>query len=369
MARTRFSVMIAVCLACGAMPVAAKVSPPVGNALKDAQKLARSNPQAAQAKLQAARSAATTPEEKSKVSQMAAYVYATSGNYTALAQELVSSNASPLQIAKAYYAANNFAKAVDYGSRAGGAEGQLIVAQSYFQLGNTQKAAEAYKKLTTIAPKSEYFAQLASLQFKSGDKAGYRATLEKLIRRDPSPMNWKLLLGNLKNQPMADPAKLALFQLIAETGNLSNGGDYQEMAKLAMVTGAPSLAQTVLQDGMKSGKVPNDASTQSLARSAASRAPAASADMAKLSSSASGNDVARAGRTLYGMGKYPQAIALLQKSAGMGASAAEANLFLGLAQFRNGNKAGAISAFKAIPAGSVYADVGELWTLYLSIKG
>ena len=366
---TIWTMAAALVLAAPAVPAFAKVSPAVGNALKEAQKMARSNPSGASAKIAAARAAASTPEERATVSRMAAYVYAQSGNYGALAQELQSSGAPAMQVARAYYTARNYGKAVEFASKAGGPDGLLIVAQSYFQMGNQQKALDAYLKLVAVAPKSEYFAQVASLQFKTGDKAGYRQTLEKMIRRDPSASNWQLLLNNLKGQPMADPAKLALFQLIQETGNLSQGADIQQMAKLAMVTGGPTLAKSILDQGIASGKLTNDAATQSLSRSAATRVAEANAALPKLSASLIGTDVARAGRTQYANGNYPAAVALLTKAAKLDQSSAEADLYLGLAHYRTGDKAAAQAAFKAIPPGSVYADIGALWSLYISIKG
>jgi tetratricopeptide (TPR) repeat protein len=347
----------------------AGLPPAVGNPLKEAQRLAGSNPSGAQAKIQQARAAATGADQKHAVCQMAQYVYGKAGNYAALAQEMQSCGASTIQTARAYYTARNYDKAVEFGGKAGGPDGKLIVAQSFFQLGNTAKAIEAYKALVAAAPKSDYFAQLASLQFKSGDKKGYSETLEKMIRRDPSPQNWKALLGNLKKQPMADSAKLALYQLVLQTGNMDGAGDYQEMAKLAMVTGAPTMAKTLLETAVAGKAIPADATTLGLVKSAQGRIAGATADIARFSASVSGNDVARAARTYFGAGQYPQAIALLDKSAKMGNSAAEANLYLGLTYLKTGNKAAAVAAFKAIPAGSVYADVGALWNLYTSVTG
>jgi tetratricopeptide (TPR) repeat protein len=347
----------------------AGVSPAVGNPLKEAQRLAGSSPSGAQAKIQQARGAASSADEKRAVCQMAQYVYGKAGNYSALAQEMQSCGASAIQTARAYYSGRNYAKAVEFAGKAGGADGKLITAQSYVQMGNTAKAIEAYKALVAAVPKGDYFAQLASLQFKSGDKKGYSETLEKMIRRDPSPQNWKSLLGNLKKQPMADSAKLALYQLVQQTGNMDGAADYQEMAKLAMVTGAPALAKTLLETAVSSKAIPGDATTLGLIQSAATRIPAANADIGRFSRSESGNDVARAGRTYFGAGQYPQAIALLNKSAKMGNSAAEANLFIGLTHLKMANKAAAVAAFKAIPAGSVYSDIGSLWNLYTSVSG
>jgi tetratricopeptide (TPR) repeat protein len=366
LARLSLGVAVAALMSVSAQ---AGVSPAVGNPLKEAQRLASSNPAGAQAKIQQARSAANSADEKRSVCQMAQYVYGKARNYTALAQEMQACGASAIQTARAYYSGRNYAKAVEYAAKAGGADGKLITAQSYVQMGNTAKAIEAYRALVAVAPKGDYFAQLASLQFKSGDKKGYTETLETMIRRDPSPQNWKSLLGNLKKQPMADSAKLALFQLVEKTGNLDGAQDYQEMAKLAMVTGAPAMAKTLLQTAIASKAIPGDAATLALIKSAETRIPTANADVARFSRSESGNDVARAARTFMGNGQYPQAVTMLNKAAKMTNSAAESNLYLGLTYLKMGNKAAAMTAFKAIPTGSVYSDVGSLWSLYTSIQG
>ncbi len=347
-----------------AAPAFAKVSPAVGNALKKAQNLARSNASAANAQIQIARSAASTAEEKRNVSQMAAYVYNSSGQYTKAAEELKNLGSPSLNIAKAYYAGGSYANAAEFANKSGGEEASKIAAQSYMKLGETSKALAGYKKLVAANPKSEYLANLASLEYKVGDKTGYQQTLEKLIRQDPSPTNWKLLLGNLKLQPMADPAKLGLFMLLAETKNINDSPDYQEFAKLAIVTGAPALAKSVLEASGKTAEPP----IQSLIKSAETRLATSATAVSKLSTSTAASDNMKAGRTLFSNGNFPAAIAQFEKALKDTKAASEGNLWLGLAQLRAGNSAAAAAAFKAIPGGSTYADVGGLWKLYTSTK-
>ncbi len=347
-----------------AAPASAKVNPTVGKALQQAQRLARSNASAAVAQIQIARGAASTGEEKQTVAKMAAYVYSASGQYSKLADELKSQGAPSLTIAKAYYAGGSYANAAEFANKSGGEEASKIAAQSYMKLGETSKALAGYKKLVAANPKSEYLANLASLEYKAGDKAGYQQTLEKLIRQDPSPANWKLLLGNLKLQPMADPAKLGLFMLLAETKNLNDSLDYQEFAKLAIVTGAPALAKSALESSGKTAEPP----IQSLIKSADTRLASSVAAVGNLSASTAAPDNMKAGRTLFSNGNYPGAIAQFEKALKDTKAASEGNLWLGLAQLRAGNATAATAAFKSIPGGSTYADVGGLWKLYTTTK-
>ena len=83
----------------------------------------------------------------------------------------------------------------------------------------------------TVGPRMEWLDNLASIQF-SYDKAAYLNTVRQMIKIDPSPARYKALLFNLKNQNMSDQARLALFQLMRQTGNLTEAADVQDMAKL-----------------------------------------------------------------------------------------------------------------------------------------
>ncbi|MBX9721036.1 MAG: tetratricopeptide repeat protein, partial [Candidatus Obscuribacterales bacterium] len=297
------------------------------------------------------------------VDAMAAYVYAKGGQWTQLAESLKAQGKPSLEIAKAYYQGRNFGKAAEYANKSSGVEAAKIVAQSYLNLGDTKKAMAAYTKLIAMAPKSEYIANLANLQFKAGDKKAYKETLAKLIKADPSPANWKLLLGNLKRQPLPDAAKLGLYMLLAETQNLEGIEDTLEFAKLAIVTGSPTMGKMILVDSKST-----DPQVQGLIKSSDARIAAANAAQAKLAASSNPSDQLRAGRALLGAGNYPAALALFQKAAGDARAAPEANLFIGLTKLKSGHPGEAMTILKAIPDGSAYGDIAGLWALYSTTK-
>jgi tetratricopeptide (TPR) repeat protein len=212
---------------------AVNVSPAVGNALKDARKAGSADGVASAI---ARASAAATGAEKSVVNQAAVYEFNRVRSPGRAADYAVQAGLPAITIAQLYYGAGSYGKAIEYGSKVGGKNGTLLVAQSYVRMGNASKAAAAYKSLISIAgPQKEYLSNLAAQQAKAGDKVGFQATLAQLIRIDPSPKNWAGVLAGMKGTKMPDSARLALFMLIDETGNLSSVEDVAEMSKLAMV--------------------------------------------------------------------------------------------------------------------------------------
>lgn len=350
-------------------PAAAAVSKAVGNALNQAAGAARSgNTGAANNAINAARAAAKTPEERGKVSQMAAYVYTRSGQYSKAAAELESSGtATPRQLASLYYNAGNYGKAVELARRAGGDDMQVLIAQAAIKQGRYSEAVGAYNKLiATNGAKPQYLENLAGAQYKAGDKKAYLATTERLIRVDSSPARWKALLVDQQKNQMRPEAKLALFHLMDATGNISRPEDIQEFAKLAIVNNQPGVAEAVLKKA--GGSLGADPMTAKLAQAAATRAQAAGANAAKLAASPS--TAAQAGGAYFGLGQYPAAATAYGTAAAAGGADADtAKVFAGIAQVKAGSAAAANRTFASVGETGGMKDIADLWKLYASTKG
>ena len=206
---------------------------------------------------------------------------------------------------------------------------------------------------------------LAAAQSKMGDKKGSLATIQKLIKLDPTPARWRALLVDLKSTPMSRDSKLALYHLMRETGNLTTAADVQEFAKLAIVAGQAGVAADVVKTASAAGVLPaGDPMTSKLVdaavkRQAATLAGAPAAAKAPATALSAGN-------AFLGAGQYPQAIAAFT-TAQKGPNAAEATLFKGVAQIRAGQAAAARQSFKAVPAGPA-SEIAALWDLYASTK-
>lgn len=345
--------------------LAQALSPAVGKPLQQASNAAKAgNYSAAQNYVNQARAAATTANERTKVGQMAAFVYTRSGQYAQAAAELERIGAPASQLAPLYYQARQYDKAIAAARKSGQ---MTIVAQSYLMQGKAADAAKIYEQMLAKNPNNPALLQnLAGAQFKMGDKKAYIGTIQKLIRLDPTPARWRALLIDMKAQPMSRDSKLALYHLMRETGNLTSAADVQEFAKVAIVGGQPGVAADVVKTASASGVLPaGDAMTGKLVEAAAKRQAAALA--AAPNAAKSPNTALAAGNAFLGAGQYPQAIAAFT-TAQKGPNPGEAALFKGIAQLRGGNVAAAKATFGAVPAGSV-SEIAGLWQLYASTKG
>jgi tetratricopeptide (TPR) repeat protein len=341
------------------------MSPAVGKPLQQAAAAAKAgNMAAANAAVNQARAAATTSAERTKVAQMAAYVHTRSGNYAKAAAELESIGAPASQLAPLYYQARQYDKAIAAAQKSGQT---TIIAQSYLMQGNAAEAAKIYEQMVAKNPNNTAALQnLAGAQFKMGDRQAYLATVQKLVRLDPTPSRWAALLNDMKSAPMSRDAKLGLYHLMRETGTLTSGTDIQEFAKIAIVAGQPGVAASVVKAGSASGALPaSDPMTSKLVDAAGKRqaiAIATAPTQAKTPATA-----LAAGHAFFGADQLPQAIAAYSTAA-TGPRSAEAALFKGIAQLKSGQTAAAKASFAAVPAGG-YTDLAGLWALYASTKG
>lgn len=331
----------------------------VGKPLQQANNLARAgNTSGALAQVNQARAAARTPAEQRAVGQMAAFVQTRAGNYGAAAAELERIGAPASQLAPLYYQARQYDKAIAAGRRSGQ---MTIVGQSMLQKGDFKGAVGVYQQLAKSNPSVTNLSNLAGAQARSGDRAGYLATSERIVRLDPRPETWRRLLVDMKNTPMPAEGKLALYHLMQATGTLTNANDVQDFAKVAIVRNQPGVAAAAVQAAQKSGAIPaGDAMATRLVQAASQRQGPALAQAA--AQARSPGTALQAGGAYLGAGQYPQAAAAFGV-ARKGPAAAEATLFQGIAQIRAGQTAAARQTFAAVPNGAL-KDVANLWDLY-----
>ena len=346
-----------------AVPAAAAVSSAVGRQLGIARNASGA---AAINAINNARAAARTPEERSTVGKMAAYVYTRAGQYGKAASELEALGAPPAQLAGLYYNAGNLDKAVSYAKRAGGENMQILIAQAAVKRGRYGEAVTAYNNLIrTNGAKAVYLENLAGAQYKSGDKKGYIATTTRLIKIDASPARWKALLTNLRQTPMTPDAKLALYQLMSQTGTIDRNEDFLEYAKLALVAGQAGTAKDVLA---KAGTMGTDAMSMRLAQAAAQRSAQAIVQAPKLAAAPA--TAFQGGNAYLGLGQYGPAIAAYDKAVAVGGTTGDAaRVFKGVAQVRGGQIAAAKTSFADVPDTSSMKDIATMWGLYAATRG
>lgn len=349
-----------------ATPVSAAVSKAVGTALQEAQAAVKArNASAAISAVKRAEAAAKTSEEKQKTAQMAGYVYTATGRYNEAAAALQSIGAGPSQLAPLYYRAGQYDRAIAEARKGGGEQMQILIAQALLKKGDYKGAVTAYQNLIKAnGPKGIYLENLAGAQYKSGDKAGYLATTERLVRSDSSPARWKALLTNFRQNPMRPEAKLAMFHLMSATGTLDRPEDYAEFAKLALIAGQAGVAEQALTKAT----LPDDAMTKSLVT--ATERMAASAPKDAVSMSSAPTTAFRGAGAYLGLGEYDKAIATYDKviKAG-GNSADQARVFKGIAALKGGKVAMGKTALDEVTDKGGMQDIAHLWWLYASTKG
>jgi tetratricopeptide (TPR) repeat protein len=349
-----------------AMPANAAVSKTVGLALQEAQAAVKArNASAAISAVKRAQAAASTAEEKQKSAQMAGYVYTATGRYSDAAAALQSIGAGPSQMAPLYYRAGQYDRAIAEARKGGGEQMQILIAQALLKKGDYKGAVTAYQSLIKAnGPKGMYLENLAGAQYKSGDKAGYLATTERLVRSDSSPARWKALLTNFRQNPMRPEAKLAMFHLMSATGTLSRPEDYAEFAKLALIAGQAGVAEQALTKAT----LPDDAMTKSLVTATARMAASAPKDAVSMSSAPT--TAFRGAGAYMGLGQYDKAIATYDKViAAGGNSADQARVFKGIAALKGGKVAMGKTVLDEVTDKGGMQDIAHLWWLYASTKG
>jgi tetratricopeptide (TPR) repeat protein len=339
--------------------------------------------------------ASKTPYEEYQINEMLGYVLLQQKDYSGAAkvfeQNLNSGRMSPdaasartKQIAQMYTGARNWPKAVEYGNK-------VIKAypndpEAYFQLAQAQSqnkdckgsaktmqaGIEAARK-NGKTPEENWLNLKLHCQNELHDQEGMVTTREQLVRYYPNRDNWKAVLQTIYNQPNNDDrATLNLYRLMLELDVLDKPNDYVEMAQMAIETGAPAEAVTVMEKGFKNKVLENkdkDRHTR-LLNQAKTQAQTAQASLPTLEqqarSAATGDADMQLGRAYLASGQYDKAVEAIQRGLKKGGvkGSDEAQMMLGRAYLKLKQKDQARRAFGAVPDDSKLAQVAQLWGVY-----
>nr|WP_314444951.1 hypothetical protein [uncultured Sphingomonas sp.] len=190
------------------------------------------------------------------------------------------------------------------------------------------------------------------------------------LKAAPSPKNWRnaiKITEQVSNLPAPD--KVDLFRLQRATASFEGEGDYYPYVDALLTRGLPGEAKAVLDEAFAAGKLDRNKATWKEMQSAASARVAA--DRASLTAgekAALGAATARpalaTGDAFMSYGDYAKAATLYRAALGKsGVDADLANLRLGIALARSGDKAGAQTALNAVKG--TRSGVAQLWLLYL----
>ena len=311
------------------------------------------------------------------------------------------------------------AQAVDALIDSGGAQPnelpRLLDNQMRFaiQAGDTAKAERALSRLAELNPNDpNVIMQSADLRMRNEDFAGalqqYRRAMEiqqaagqtvseelrkrvlaiayrqrlpetltlakELVTQYPNPTNWRdtlLIYRDLGG--VEQPLHLDFYRLMSAAQALTSERDYVEYAEAAQQRTVFGEVKAALEQGLARNAITGNASYAREMLTAAERRivedrQSLPTERTRALAGNSGETVLRLGDAYYGYGEYAQAAELyraaLQKG---GVDANVANMRLGAALARAGQRAEAEAAFQAVTGPR--AELANLWRLWLSQRG
>ena len=365
------------------------LSKEAGKTIIDLQKSVQANDSAnIPAKLAAAKAVAKSPDDKFAIGQLQRQA-ATAANdlagiadatdYLAASGYLTGDVVASLYNAAGikYFNAKDFARAVTMfqkGSTADpkGFESVRLLGEAKNSLGQTAEAATLMQRSLQMARAAGQ--KPAEGDFKRAVSVAYNAKLpvavdlgRMWVSAYPNAESWRNAIAIYRN--MMRPGvqgSLDLLRLARAAGGLSTAGDYSLYATAAADQGNFAEAQSVLDEGLAAQRVKTSDSVIRDTLAGLKTKPKAGAAELNASAKAAqgGASLIKIADRFYGIGDYARAAELYREAiAKGGADANLANLHLGMALARSGDKAGAATALKGV--GGAHADVAKYWLLYV----
>ncbi|HXG82084.1 MAG TPA: tetratricopeptide repeat protein [Sphingomicrobium sp.] len=258
-------------------------------------------------------------------------------------------------------------------------EALVLLAETRNNQGRTADAVSAIQK--AILAKGATGQKADEAWYKRAVALSYNAKLSTApgLARDwvaayPSPKNWRDTIRIYQTTSQLDDASLIdSMRLARAVGALQGENDYFRYANSLVTRGFAGEAKAVLEEGFAAKTIDrNRATFNQLYTLASQRAEGDRASLAASATAAKAAADAKKAMTIaeayYGYGDYSEAAELLRVALTKGGVDKDlANLRLGMALARAGDKAGATAALNA--AGGAQAEVAKLWLTYLATRG
>ena len=283
-------------------------------------------------------------------------------------------------VAQVAFQTKDYDKAIDYGNRA--IKGGSAPDEIYGVVGIAYYLKEDYKDAIQVTgphigdvvkkgqtPKSEEVSVYLSSCAKVKDDACIARGLEYQVTYYPKPEVWAQIISLVR--PKGDVETLQTYRLMAETGAMTNGDDYLDMANAAMTRGSPGDAQHALQMGTEAGLLTGSKSAEAQKLTAEAR-KAAATDQTSLprveqdaNAAASGVKNFGAGLAYLGYQQYDKAVDQLSKAVSKGGlkNEADTRLDLGIAQLKSGHKDDAVKTFQSVHGSPALERLAALWVI------
>jgi tetratricopeptide (TPR) repeat protein len=251
------------------------------------------------------------------------------------------------------------------------AQGYTLLGEAKFAQGQKAEAASDFQHAVQIQTASGQKPDEALLKRAVSVAYEAQSPLAVDLAREwasayPSADSWRNSIAIYRNLGHPDvEGTLDLLRLMQVTGAM-NAGDYALFAEAAADQGNYNEAQEVLDAGIAAHVVdPSSAQFRDIISGLKGKPKATAADLesaAKMSPTST--NLLRIGDRYYGMGNYAKAADIYRQVLSKpDADKDVANLHLGMALARAGDKAGATAAFNAVGGGR--AEIAKFWLAYV----
>ncbi len=180
----------------------------------------------------------------------------------------------------------------------------------------------------------------------------------------PSPESWRGAvtiyrgISQPRGQQLAD-----MYRLARAANGLKGESDYHGYMSTLVALGALSEAKSVLAEAAAAPNIDMSKTQFKDIAAKTAKAPTRAAIDAQAKAAATPAALLSSGDALYGVGAYAEAAAQYRAALAKGGDADLANLHLGMALARAGDKAGAATALKSV--GGTQAAVAKYWLMYV----
>jgi tetratricopeptide (TPR) repeat protein len=341
------------------------------------------------AKIAAAQAVASTKEDRYLIGkfQLEAAVAQNDNNAAATAIEAMASSgqlgaaeSSSLyqSLGGTFFNAKDFPRSVTAYQKAlslnpNNADAQSMLIEAYLSAGQKAEAGAALQRViqarTAAGQKPDESLLKRAVAIAYDTKAPNAVEVARQwVAAYPSPASWSdaLAIYNNVRQPDVEGV-IDMSRLLLATNAMQRGDQYARYARAAAEVNNFNEAQLAYDAGVKANKInPTAADYSDLTSGLKAKQKATAADLAEATKTAqSGMALLRIGDRYYAMGDYSKAVELYRKAMGKpGVDTSVANLHIGMALARAGDKAGAKTALDAVTG--TYADLAKFWQLYLS---
>lgn len=373
----------------------------VAKSLEAAQEAIRKNDwSSALDNIKQAQSAANkTVKDNYNIDEFLAYVLYRQNKYgeaAAVYERLLDSPLMPAKqvdertkaVAEMYFRLGDYPKAAKWAERflerrSDQPEVAEILADSYFRMNEYRTAATMMRAAVETAERAKRIPEENELRiiedsyYRLSDMQGMKSVLLKLVRYYHQSEDWSALIDLYSQNVHDDRVALGYHRLMFDLDLLRRPDDYEAMVFEALNAGVPAEALQALERGEKEGvftgphHVPGD--YDRLLKMVQKKTAANRALLPRFAKKAmgavSGQDDVLVGQIFLSYDQYDQAVDALQRGILKGGEpdVDEAQLSLGIAYLKQGNKKLANQAFNAVRNDSPWTGLAELWMLRVEV--